>query len=601
MNDFEEKLDYAVAVTDWLLDHAEDHLERDELEQALNYIYIAGSILQTQNRDLVSLRVERNLQRISNRLADRGLIQRDVPVRSGRPERCLHVITEALPAGGLTAMASRWIANDTGGRVHSVALLSQEVPIPGALQSAVERSGGVIHSAPVAQTLVERACWLRTLAESDANFVILHVELADVVCGAAFGAPGGPPVLVVNHAAHLYWSGASIADLVVNCRGSELELLWTRHYRGVDQGRCAVVPIPLQDNTVAETDGSPKQARKQELLARLGVAAGTIVVVTVGSAFKFLPIPNLNFLQTWEEFLSINSNVALLVIGFIGDKRWKEASAQVKNRIVTLGTMQHEELLKILDASDLYAEAFPFGTTTSLLEAGLNGLPVSVGPAECAPPYATDGVALDNIMHRPESVGDYKAYMSTLCQDPCARATLGQRVQASIRAHHTGRGWNDYLDKAVASLPPLHRPHLSITPNRTPKSVHEIWGVLSAHWNVRYENVLETAVRRALDAKLPIRVTARVKQDCIRYRRLRRGHTIPGPLLELSLNHLLPLLPASYRSNAFRPVAYLLKGALLDRLVQKLKLMIGIAESAHSPYQEYWSMREQAGAKDDRP
>ena len=73
-------------------------------------------------------------------------------------------------------MASRWMKNDCSGRVHSVALLSQEVPVPASLRQAVENSGGRIHIADPAGSLVNRAVWLRRLAAEDANYVILHVE-----------------------------------------------------------------------------------------------------------------------------------------------------------------------------------------------------------------------------------------------------------------------------------------------------------------------------------------------------------------------------------------------------------------------------------------
>jgi hypothetical protein len=170
-------------------------------------------------------------------LVEEGVFQKDEPVRTGLPDRCLHVLTEALPAGGLTAMATRWIKNDTSGRVHSVALLSSGIPVPTSLLQAVENSGGAIHVADPAGSLVNRAAWLRRLAAIDANYVILHVEQADVICGVAFGVPGGPPVKLVNHAAHVFWIGASAADQVVNCRGSKLEVFWSATYRGVGFSR----------------------------------------------------------------------------------------------------------------------------------------------------------------------------------------------------------------------------------------------------------------------------------------------------------------------------------------------------------------------------
>ena len=134
--------------------------------------------------------------------------------------------------------------------------------MPASIQEAVENSGGRIHIADPAASLVNRAVWLRRLAAEDANYVILHVQLADVICGVAFGVPGGPPVMLVNHSAHLFWNGASTTDQVVNCRGSELEVFWSAAYRGIGLSRCAIVPIrlPIQSLLKAEKHQRPSSS-----------------------------------------------------------------------------------------------------------------------------------------------------------------------------------------------------------------------------------------------------------------------------------------------------------------------------------------------------
>jgi len=72
--------------------------------------------------------------------------------RSGgddQKEVWLHVLNEALPYGGHTAMAIRWINNDQSSRIHSVALLGQKVPVPDRLRHAVlEREGEIYTTDP---------------------------------------------------------------------------------------------------------------------------------------------------------------------------------------------------------------------------------------------------------------------------------------------------------------------------------------------------------------------------------------------------------------------------------------------------------------------
>jgi hypothetical protein len=592
MVEIQNKLDYAHAIADWFLELGDGHIHRGNFEDALKCNVIAGGILASQNRDLVSVRIESNLRLVADRLAEQGVLPPDAPIRTGRPERCLHVLTEALPAGGLTAMASRWMENDYSGRVHSVALLSQQIPLPASLQQAIENSRGRIHIADPVASLVSRAVWLRRLAAEHANYVIVHVSLDDVICGVAFGVPGGPPVMLVNHAAHLFWNGTSTADQVVNCRGSELEVFWSATYRGIGLSRCAIVPIPLLDPKSLEMEEVSKSELKRLSRQMLGVAVDAIVILTVGSSFKYLPIEGLDFLEIWEEILKMVPEAVLLAVGFDGDRRWKDASARVENRIRTLGAMPHSQLLKVQDAADLYVEAFPLGTTTSLLEAGLKGIPVGLAPAQSPPPYGTDGIALDDILQRPATVAEYQIAMKDLCRNADRRAALGIKVRESILRHHSGAGWREHLETAIKSLPREHTVLSEITPVRTPAAIHETWSLLVPQWSMGYENTLESAVTRALSLGLRPRVSVAVGQACRDHQTLRDGRTVPVPVLVLLLNVVLPLLPDTWSNAAFRAFVFLCRRSLLSRTWKKIAYLIGLRDGPTTPYREYQQMQE---------
>ena len=492
-------------------------------------------------------------------------------------------------------MASRWMKNDCSGRVHSVVLLSQEVPVPASLRQAVESSGGRIHIADPAGSLVNRAVWLRRLAAEDANYVVLHVGADDVICGVAFGVPGGPPVMLVNHCAHLFWTGASTVDQVVNCRGSELEVFWSATYRGIGLSRCAIVPIPLidLDPEALESGEASKLELKRQSRQTLGIVADAIVILTVGSSFKYLPIAGLDFLEIWQEILKAVPEAVVLAVGFDGDQRWKDASARVGNRIRTLGAMPYSQLLKVQDAADLYVEAFPFGTTTSLLEAGLKGIPVGLAPAQSPPPYGSDGIALDNILQRPSTVAEYQARMKDLCRSADARAALGSKVRESILQHHSGAGWREHLATAIKSLPREHTVLSEITPVRTPAANHEIWSLFVSHgWTMGYADTLEIAAERALSLGLRPRLTAAVRQACRDHQALRSGCTVPVPALALLFNFVLPLLPVTWSRAAFRASVLLCRGSLLFRMRKKIAQLIGFGDVPTYPYQEYRQMRE---------
>jgi hypothetical protein len=600
MADIQSKLDYVQAVAEWFLDLGDDQFRRGNLEAALKNIHVASIAFTSQNRDLTSTRVESNIRQISARLAEQGVFQEVRLLRNASPKRCLHVMTEAHPAGGHTAMATRWTKIDRG-RCHSLALLSQEIPVPASLRQAVEASGGQVYLADPASSFLDRARWLRGVAANEADCVILHIALSDVICGAAFGLAGGPPVMLVNHAGHLYWNGASTIDQIANCRGSKLEVSWSANYRGVGAARSAIVPIPLEDPDPHAVNPASRLEIKRRAREKFGIAQDATVILTVGARYKYHPIDDLDFTEVWTDILDSEPNAELIAVGFEGDQRWKNASLRVGNRIRTLGTMPNARLQELITAADIYVEAFPFGTTTSLLEAGLKGVPVALAPAQAPPPYGTDGIALDDILPRPSSLSDYKAGIRDLCRSADHREAVGNRVRDSILRHHCDTGWKGYLEAALASLPPEHGIFSEIAPERTPPEIHTIWSRFVPQWTNGHEHILETTVTQALAMGLRPRLTVSMREGCRRHRAVRRGQSIPIPLLALLLNAILPLLPNAGATVMFRACAFLCRGALLPRTWKKIASLTGLERKGYGAGEEYREMREAEVAKNNAP
>jgi hypothetical protein len=589
MSDLQTKLDYANSIADWFLEISEAHNLRGDLEEGLKCTFIAATILSRQNRDLSSPRIESNLRIIADCLAERNGPRLPSFPKTRQKEVCLHVLGEALPAGGLTAMAIRWMKNDGIRRTHSVALLSQQTPIPDSLLQVVRGTGGSVYTANPVDSFLHQAEWLKNLANDLANYVILHIDMADVICGVAFGTKGGPPVLLVNHAAHVFWTGASFVDLVVNCRGSALERLWTSLHRGIS--RCATIPIPLLEQAPFASERASGFERKHQAKEIVGIPTDSIAILTVGALFKYLPVNGLDFVEACESTLKQVPNAYLLVVGFVADSRWKKASIGLGSRIRVLGTVSQSQLDIIREAADVYIEGFPFGTTTSLLEAGLKGIPVVLAPAQCPPPYGSDGVALDEFLERPSTLEEYKSQIIQLSKDSYARTILGDKIRDAIAKHHTGLGWKRYLDAAIRALPDEHSTYPSVEPVRTPEAIHEYWSAFETKWRSGYEETIELAVSRALSIGLRPRLSKAVLQACRGYRSVRIFRTIPLPLLVFLCNFLLPVLPIAWAHNVFRFFSFLCRGALLSRMRSRVVRLFGGTDYSRSWYGEYRSAR----------
>lgn len=579
-----DKLDFVDAIADWLLDLSESGASSKDYEAALKWAHLAASTLSRANRKLTNSRLERILLHIARTLPDE---KTGAYHKVTYPNRvCLHVLSEALAAGGHTAMATRWMAGDESGGNHSVALLREVTPVPATLQKAVSDRGGKIFVAAPHSTTLERVLWLRRLVYEHASYVILHIDATDVISCGAFGIPGGPPVMLTNHSAHTFWTGASIIDLLLNCRGSALEGYWAVNYRGIS--RYATLPIPLSDLHPPNAGESRGKERLNTARVKLGIDdPAAIVFLTVGASFKYLPAGQMDFVQTCEKLLAEVHTGIVLVAGFLGDERWQAAAQRTGGRIRTLGRLSQDELELVRDATDIYMEGFPFGTTTSLLESGLRGIPVVLAPADCPPPYGSDGIALDGVVERPATVQAYIDVLVRLARDSAERKRCGVVIRHSIQEHHTGEGWRRYLETVIQQLPVEHATYSPSSYIETPKAIHEYWSRFLVQWSWGYEESLESGLLEAYAHGLKPVLSSKVQIAARKATVLRKGCSIPLPLLVFVCNHVFIWLPPATSRLLLAAIFSVFRGSLVTRAHNLVMRWLGFVKPARGAYEEY--------------
>jgi len=584
----QEELDYRVAIANCYLDLSEFCIRNHAYDDALKCINLAILLLIYQNRDLSSLRIETNLRAIANALPTEN---EKVHVESADPSRkpvCLHVLRSTSAFGGLIRMVTRWIQFDRCARTHSVVLLSQQSTLPPELVQAVSESGGTIYLADQKLSLLQKAAWLREIAGNLATYVILHFDHYNWLSAAAFGKRGGPSVLLVNHTAHLFWAGASAPDIVVNVRGSQLEERWTMVHRGANN--CVTIPIPMLEPKTLTPAGADRDEQRSRAREIIGFSKKSILIMTSGISYKYKPFGELDFLNTCNEILEAVPEAFIVAAGVIEDDRWRAASNKLGFRLRALGSLPPDELALLHQASDVYIEGFPFGSTTALLEAGLQGLPVVLAPAECPPPYGSDGVALDDTLERPTSLEHYKSEVLRLCKNPAERTAAGIKLQKAILEHHTGAGWKRYLTNALQAAPTEHCVHPIRTPLRTPRAIYEYWSEFQETFEetrAPSRVILDDQIFYALSLGLRQKITPEIKLACKNARQLRAGGAIPLPLLSLLCNYCLPLLPLSWARIVFRIVKFFFRGGLQDRVRNKVVRLFGRINDSHCEYERY--------------
>lgn len=373
----------------------------------------------------------------------------NVKAASGGKPRWLHVFTEAYATLGHSNLCRRWIQYDPD-VVHDVIMLAQVGKAPENLAEVVKHSGGRCVVLDTTTTPWERAAALRKYAWENADVVVLHTHPEEVIATVAFGIAGGPPVLVMNHADHVFWLGCAVGDLVLEIRESGQR--WTKNNRGVAASH--ILPIPLAEQTATLAVGQSKAEARRKLRQTLGLPEDAIILLSVGSAAKYEPMPGLDFVPTVQEILRACPGTYLVAIGPKPEGRWLAAKEATGGRILPLGYQQ--DAMVFCEAADLYLEGFPMGSLTALLEAGQAGLMCVRAPLDSPLPFCSDSPSLDAIP-QPDSLADYVQTAVRLIGDAPARIEGGRKLRESIQSQHCAAGWRARLAEIKMQIPATHQ------------------------------------------------------------------------------------------------------------------------------------------------
>ena len=358
----------------------------------------------------------------------------------------LHVLTTALTVGGHTRLVEKWIANQRGISLdrHSVVLIDQgDHHCPEWLSKAVEATGGKCIVLPDGMDLLRRAMALRDLANGCAKIVVLHIHPFDPVASVAFAVEGGPPVVTLNHADHVFWYGSAVSDLVADIRpeGQRTSLDRRRIKRS------ELLPIPLRRT---ETPLSRAEFRK-----KLEIPEDRIVLLSVGTSYKYKPYGLLNFPDAMLKMVERDPDLLCIVIGpSPAEPAWERVVAQSKGAIRVLGIVR--DIVGYYCAADIYLEGFPFGSITASLDSVLVGTPVVR-----APMLLTPLLGLGQYQGMNETAGSIEAYqaqVSSYVKDRAFREAAASRQRAAVESIHAGAGWNAYFSRLLECVPLNHEP-----------------------------------------------------------------------------------------------------------------------------------------------
>jgi len=360
----------------------------------------------------------------------------DSQYRDDSSKKILHVLTYGRPVGGDSRFVWRWMQADHNSQ-HSVAITSQAhmkgvYDVPEFLRQSAENSGGFLHilNASASKPL-EQANELRMLCQ-DMDFVVLHLFPYDIIPVLALAKDcDSVKTLYINHSDHTFWVGASVAHSIVHLRKQSTHFLKSR--RGLRPDQSTILPIPLALPSISLTSAQAKHA--------LGYDPSVVLLLTIASPFKFHAPGHTTFLDLVTPVISKLTQAVLIAVGPEPEGAWRSASIQTNGRIAPLGARYDNDLL--YSAADIYLDSVPFSSTTSLLEAGICGVPLlGYNLSNTLELLGPGSPGLDNVMELATDIESYQALLTRLISDANYRQQSGQRVKAEILSLHTGNNWN---------------------------------------------------------------------------------------------------------------------------------------------------------------
>lgn len=431
---------------------AQGYLEQGELATAAAHCAIASHIA-TQNHCGVfwSPRLEKILTEIGRRIETPGPPR----ARAREIKRILHVSTQVSAVGGHTKLLCEWVKADAG-REHTLLLTQHRGPTPDFVHPLFKASGGrrveQLNHAPGGQ--LDWAKRLRAIA-SEFDVVVTHTHCEDVVPVIAFAeTERHPPVVVLNHADHLFWFGPSICHLSINLRDAAQELAIAR--RSIAPERNALMPT-LAEKIVRTRS---REAAKREL----GIAADTIVMTSAARRSKYRTMHGVTFADIHAPILEKHPNAMLLVVGPGEPEDWAPVRERFGAQLRSLPEQPDPRVY--FEAADIYLDSYPFVSSTSLMEAAGYGAPaVTIFPhPHEARIFGINHFGLVGATMQAASFEDYRATVSNLIADPELRKRLGEASREGVAREHNLPGWKRWLEAAYAKaveLPTLdNRPML---------------------------------------------------------------------------------------------------------------------------------------------
>ncbi len=416
-----------------------DYVERIKAEPGLRercvLAYQAATFATRHNTDIF---VAKEIEQPFLELAEMLPAPEDTAWEKGS---VLHVATEVYNSGGHTRCIERWMQL-MDQQKHSCYLIKQLAAVPELFAQLVKESGGSLHQTDPALSMVKKAEELRAYA-SHFQYVVLHTHMNDPVALIAFGSEKFKrPVILFNHADHIFWLGASVADYVADLAAYRHREI-TLRARAIT--RSGVLNIPIENTPFAAIEQT--QARQQ-----LGISPQARVIFASGHPRKFGPVGTPDFADIIQAILQKDPGVYFYIAGPSPRQTlWKKLPVNHRKQVIFTGRLDYKtEYPLYLSAADLVLDSMPVTGGTAVSDAVKAQKPI----------LAIRHAFLSDFINNSEAgcsdLDELVDKVFRIFNEPDYRTSIYNNIHEKWHQEVDCEAWKERCRKVYAALPEYH-------------------------------------------------------------------------------------------------------------------------------------------------
>jgi hypothetical protein len=367
-----------------------------------------------------------------------------------KTNKILHICSEVYTSGGHSKLLYNWIKNDS---LKKHTILSTRLSLEEMKDISnfyLTDNVDVEHVSVKSPSKIESVKLLNRQPLNHYDIIALHIHPDETITNIVLSQKDiTTPVCFINHADHVFWLGASIADIVLQIRESSITIDEER--RNIEKERQFFLPIPIETVlNIKEKENTNNETPFINLLS-------------TGTAYKYNPNKHYNFLREAYKIVKENSDVIFNIVGINSDSDY--AKQYQHERIVLHGIVSSQKLVEIEKETDIYIEGFPMPSFTALLQTALRKKPFVLHYN----PLSAFRLFSDHNEHRivyPKNLYEWHTNIRDLIQDAKYRAETSQKQQEYLLNNYSIEVWKSRVQELYQIMDSKKHTYWIIDPDR---------------------------------------------------------------------------------------------------------------------------------------